>query len=159
MAFDDENYSPTTDEGDRSYDAWDGWADSDGSSADPVDQDSDVVTEPDDRSDVPDASDWNDWDEGSLTTSIDKAERVLDLAGPALKVLGEVVKAAGNPQAAAALQTLSITTKIAGGFTEYVGKQVKRRREYDDVPVKVPTNGRRRSTSDDVLAALARDDD
>ncbi len=158
MAFDD--YTRTSDEGNTSYDAWEGWADDSQETApDPVDADSDVVTEPDDRSDVPDATDWNDWDEGSLSTSLDKAERVLDLAGPALKVLADVVKAAGSPQAAAALQTLSITTKIAGGFTEYVGKQVKRRREYDDVPVSVPTGPRRRSTSDDVLAALARGDD
>lgn len=159
MAFDE--YGQTSDAGDSSYEAWENWSEGAGteSTADPVDNDSEVITEPDDRSDVSDPFDWNDYDEGTAADAINKAEYVLGLAAPALKVLAEVVQAAGSPQAAAALKTLSVTAKIAGGAVDYVSKQINRRSQYGDVPVSVPTGPRGRSTSDDVLAALSRVDD
>lgn len=154
MAF-EETEPQTNGQGDSSYDVYSDYVDSGDQT--PQDQDSEVVQATDDRSDV-DFSAGEDWSFDDAGTALKTAEKVINIAKPALAVLTEVVKSAGgNPQAVAALKTLEVTASVAGGMTKYVAKQ--RGSDLESVPIKVPTGGKRRSVNDDVLAALARVDE
>lgn len=155
MAF-GETDPQTNEDGDSSYEAYSDFVD--GNDQNPQDRDYDTVKESDDRSDV-DFTNGEDWNFDDAGSALSTAQKVLDIAKPALSVLAGVVKSAGgDPKAVAALKALEATTGVAGGITKYLSKQ--RSDDLSTVPVNVPTTGaKRRSVNDEVLAALARVDE
>ncbi|MBL8635972.1 MAG: hypothetical protein JNM40_22280 [Myxococcales bacterium] len=162
MAFDDVD-PQTSGDGDSGYEAYDDYVDTDDQGG--QDRDYDTVQYDDDRSDVTDqynTPEYDDSDDADVFTYVNRAEKILDIAKPALKVLEDVVqRAGGDPRAVAALKTMQVVGSVAGDFTEYLGKKTRKNRngDLDRVPVSVPTGGRRRSTTDAVRDALARMDD
>lgn len=144
----DDYYDPPVDEGE----------------SDPEDRDSDVITEPDDYSDT-----VLDWNEGSGTddfgADLKLADQILRASGAALDVIGQVVKASGSPEAARALAAISVLPKVTGSFIEFAEKQVSKQKQandYDELPVTVPTSGRKEKDPDAlelVRRAIANQED
>lgn len=120
-------------------------------SDDLLDTDFDVITEPDNREDVPDAGDYG--EEPSDLLSYGGA--VVKAASVALGIVDSIVKATGNQTAISAVEALRNSNKFAGASLELISSFQKKGflDDYQDVPVDVPTD---KSETDPVMAQLKR---
>ena len=108
--------------------------------ADPKDEDKAVIDESDDYSDTLPDFGRDDTPEQNIAT----AEKVLKIANSGIGVIESLVRSSGNKQAAAALAAVKASLNVGGDLLEFADKTVtkrgsKKRDDFDEVPVTVPT--------------------